>query len=209
LRARLGLPAADRPLLAVVSRLDRQKNPDLISRGMVYTLENNGQCVLLGSAQEPAIQAHFERLRDDLSANPNAHLALGYDEALAHQIYAGADLMLVPSLYEPCGLTQMIAMRYGCVPVVRRVGGLADTVFDANFCTQPLQARNGFVFDDSQPADLTFALDRALGLWADAPARFNQLRINGMRADHSWTKPARAYLRIYRRLLDGKRIDAG
>ncbi|EIC23531.1 glycogen synthase [Thiorhodovibrio frisius] len=201
LRMRLGLQAANKPLVAIVSRLDRQKGVDLISHAMVYTMEKKGQCVLLGSAQEPQIQTRFEQLRDHYSANPDCHLTLGYDEELAHQIYAGADLMLVPSLYEPCGLTQLIAMRYGCVPVVSRVGGLADTVFDANFCGKPLEQRNGFVFDNSCPFDLEFALERALGLWSDHPEQFDRLRANGMAAEHSWTRPARDYLEIYRWLL--------
>lgn len=215
LRARLGLQAVNKPVLAVVSRLDQQKGVDAIYHGMVYTMKDKGeakgeqsaQCVLLGSAQEPKIQARFERLRHDKSTIRDCHLELGYDEALAHQIFAGADILLVPSLYEPCGLTQMIAMRYGCVPVVRRVGGLADTVFDANFCVKPPDERNGFVFDGALPEDLEFALDRAFGLWYQYPQKFNQLRINGMRADHSWAKPAREYLRIYRWLLGNSAID--
>ncbi|WPL17594.1 putative glycogen synthase 2 [Thiorhodovibrio winogradskyi] len=207
LRARLRLQAVNKPLLAIVSRLDRQKGVDLIAHALVYTLAKKGQCVLLGSAQEPQIQARFERLRDAYQSHPDAHLELGFDEALAHQIYAGADFILVPSLYEPCGLTQMIAMRYGCVPVVRRVGGLADTVFDANFCVKPPAERNGFVFDDAEPAELEFALDRAFGLWTDYPDQFKQLQINGMSIDHSWNGPAQDYLRIYRWLVGGDPLE--
>lgn len=201
LRARLGLRPAQRPLLAMVSRLDRQKGVALMAHAIGYALEIKAQCVLLGSALEPDIQARFAALRDALHASADCHLELGYDEALAHQIYAAADLILVPSVYEPCGLTQMIAMRYGAVPVVRRVGGLADTVFDANFCTRPARERNGFVFDGDDPGELEFALERAVGLWFDHPERFAALRRNAMRAEHSWDAPARAYARIYRQLM--------
>ncbi|MBK1648537.1 glycogen synthase [Rhabdochromatium marinum] len=200
LRARLGLREANKPLLAIVSRLDQQKGVALMAQAMVYTLAQGGQFVLLGSALDPQIQARFERLRHDYQGSPDCHLELGYDEALAHLIYAGADLMLVPSLYEPCGLTQMIAMRYGCVPIVRRVGGLADTVFDANFCVLPPEQRNGFVFDTAEPAALEFALDRALGLWLHYPEHFAALRLNGMRIERSWQQAARQYLTIYRGL---------
>lgn len=202
LRKRLGLRQANKPLIAVVSRLDRQKGVGLIAHAMAYSLARQGQFVLLGSTLDREIQARFERLRADHADHPDCHLELGYDEALAHQIYAGADLILVPSLYEPCGLTQMIGMRYGCVPVVRRVGGLADTVFDATFCARPEHERNGFVFDGTGPEDLEFALERAIGLWRDYPERFHQLRLNGMRALHPWDAPAEEYLRIYMRLVE-------
>lgn len=204
LRARLGLRQADKPVLAVVSRLDRQKGVGLIAQALTESLARQGQFVLLGSALDPDIQARFERLRAEFADHPDCHLELGYDEALAHQIYAGADLILIPSLYEPCGLTQMIGMRYGCVPIVRRVGGLADTVFDATFCTRPERERNGFVFDGTEPEDLRFALERAFGLWFDYPERFLALRMNGMRAQHPWSAPAEEYLRIYTRLLEDR-----
>jgi starch synthase len=202
LRERLGLGQENKPLIAVVSRLDRQKGVGLIAHAMAYTLARQGQFVLLGSALDAEIQAKFERLRAEHADDPDCHLELGYDETLAHQIYAGADLILVPSLYEPCGLTQMIAMRYGCVPIVRRVGGLADTVFDATFCTRSEQERNGFVFDGTGPDDLEFALERAIGLWFDYPQRFQELRLNGMRTQHPWDAPAEEYLRIYARLVE-------
>ncbi|WP_242445553.1 glycosyltransferase [Chromatium okenii] len=130
----------------------------------------------------------------------DCHLELGYDETLAHLIYAGADLMLIPSRYEPCGLTQMIAMKYGVVPVVRRAGGLADTVFDANYSDQPFELRNGYVFDELTTAGLESALRRALGLWHGYPEYFWQLRVNGMRSDLSWRRPAQRYLAIYAQL---------
>jgi starch synthase len=94
----------------------------------------------------------------------------------------------------------MIAMKYGVVPVVRRVGGLADTVFDANYSDKPFEERNGYLFDDQTEADVESALGRAIGLWFRFPEYFRQLRVNGMRADNSWAKPAQQYLDIYQHI---------
>jgi len=197
LRRRLGLADDYRPIVAVISRLDAQKGVELILHGVCHALGLGCQVVLLGSASDPDLDARFRALAAELADDPNAHLELGFDEALAHQIYAAADLMLVPSVYEPCGLTQLIAMRYGCVPVVRRVGGLADTVFDANHSDRAFDERNGLVFDDLSWAGIESALDRAVALWRDYPDYFRQLRLNGMRADHSWRRPAERYLEVY------------
>jgi starch synthase len=156
--------------------------------------------VLLGSAQDPAVETVFRDLKMETDPRADCHLELGYDEELAHQIYAGADIILIPSVYEPCGLTQMIAMRYGVVPVVRRVGGLADTVFDANYSDRPFEEKNGYVFDDLTPEAFESALERAIGLWFRYPEYFRQLRLNGMQMDHSWTRPAGRYLDIFERI---------
>jgi starch synthase len=200
LRQRLGLADVAKPLIAVVSRLDAQKGVELIRHAILHGLERGAQTVLLGSAQDPMLDAYFRVLQRETAANPDCHLKLGYDEDLAHLIYAAADIMVIPSVYEPCGLTQMIAMRYGVVPVVRRVGGLADTVFDANHSDKPFAERNGYVFDDQTPEALESALDRALGLWFDYPEYFRQLRLNGMALDNSWARPTRQYLDIYEKI---------
>jgi starch synthase len=197
LRERTGLTDAFKPIVAVVSRLDKQKGVELIRHGIYYALEQGCQFVLLGSAPDPAVNADFWRIKHEMDASTDCHLELGYDEDLAHLIYAGADMILIPSVYEPCGLTQMIAMKYGCVPVARRVGGLADTVFDANYSDRPFEDRNGYVFDDFTYAGLEGALGRAIGLWKRFPEYFRQLRVNGMRQDHSWNGPGQHYLDIY------------
>jgi starch synthase len=197
LRERLGLADAPKPIVAVVSRLDRQKGIELIRHGIDYSLEQGAQFVLLGSAQDPAVNAQFWEAKQALEENRDAHLELGYDEELSHLIYAGADMILIPSVYEPCGLTQMIAMRYGCIPIVRRVGGLADTVFDANYSDRPFEERNGYVFDELSFDGLESAMSRAIGLWREYPDYFRQLRLNGMRVDNSWARPAQDYIRIY------------
>lgn len=201
LRARLGLQEVEKPILAIISRLDRQKGVDLLEHGIRYALAHDSQVVLLGSALDPVIAERFARLKRETDPSPDCHLELGYDESLAHLIYAGADLILIPSLYEPCGLTQMIAMNYGVVPIVRRVGGLADTVFDANYSDKPFEVRNGYLFDDLTEAGLESAMSRALGLWRGYPEYFRQLRVNGMRTDLSWTLPCQQYLDIYAHIL--------
>ncbi|NBC48719.1 MAG: glycogen synthase GlgA [Gammaproteobacteria bacterium] len=197
LRNRLGLVDAAKPIVAVISRLDRQKGIELIRHGIDFSLEQGAQFVLLGSAQDPAVNAQFWEAKKVLQESTDAHLELGYDEELSHLIYAGADMILIPSVYEPCGLTQMIAMRYGCVPIVRRVGGLADTVFDANYNDRPFEERNGYVFDELSFDGLESAMKRAIGLWWEYPDYFRQLRLNGMRMDNSWARPAQDYLSIY------------
>ncbi|MBK1654967.1 glycogen synthase [Allochromatium vinosum] len=198
LRARLGLEeASDRPIIAVVSRLDRQKGVDLIAHGLQYGLASGAQIALLGSAIEPAIAERFAQLKSRLETSPHARLELGYDESLAHLIYAGADLILIPSLYEPCGLTQLIAMRYGTVPIARRVGGLTDTIQDANYSSAPFESRNGYLFDEPTTEALEGAMDRAIALWRDHPDYFSRLRLNGMQGDYSWRRPAREYRDLY------------
>ncbi len=201
LRARLALEETEKPIFAVVSRLDRQKGLDLIEHGIRYALAEGGQVILLGYSLDAVITARFEGLRAELSASPDCRLELGYDEALAHLIYAGSDMILIPSLYEPCGLTQLIAMKYGTVPIVRRVGGLADTVFDAHYSDKSFEVRNGYLFDDPTPAGLESAMSRAFDLWRCFPAYFRQLRVNGMRGDYSWRQPAQQYLDIYRHMI--------
>lgn len=200
LRERMGLADAAKPILCMVSRLDGQKGVHLIRHGIYYALEQGCQVVLLGSAPDPAVGADFARIKAEMEGSPDCHLELAYDEELSHLIYAGADMILIPSVYEPCGLTQMIAMKYGVVPVVRRVGGLADTVFDANYSDKPFEERNGYLFDDLTESAMESALGRAIGLWIRFPEYFRQLRINGMRADHSWHRPAEQYLEIYQHL---------
>lgn len=175
----------------------RRRGVELMRHAVHYGLENDCQVVLLGSAHDPRVDQVFRAIKQETDSNPDCHLELGYDEDLAHQIYAAADMIIIPSVYEPCGLTQMIAMRYGVVPVVRRVGGLADTVFDANFSDKPFEERNGYLFDELTTDGVESALGRAIGLWFRHPEYFRQLRLNGMNMDNSWALPARHYLDIY------------
>jgi starch synthase len=197
LRNRLWLRKDFKPILACVGRLDRQKGVQLIHHAIFYALAHDMQVVVLGKCPEPAINAHFWHLKHHLNDNPDCHLELGFDEGLAHLIYAGADMILLPSMFEPCGLTQMIALKYGTVPIVRAVGGLVDTVFDRDYSDRPHWERNGYVFHQSDNMAVEAALDRAVGLWYSYPAEFRQLMVNGMRQDHSWAEPGQHYVNIY------------
>ena len=197
LRHRLMLATDYAPILAYVGRLDPQKGVHLIRHAMFYALQEGAQFVLLGSSPEWGINDEFWHLKHHLNENPNCHLEIGYDEELAHLIYSGADMIVVPSMFEPCGLTQMIALRYGTVPVVRAVGGLVDTVFDKDFSDKGLEGRNGFVFHEADYPGIESAMHRAIRLWYDYPDHFRHLMLNGMRYDYSWNHPGQNYLNIY------------
>lgn len=197
LRQRLWLREGFKPIVAAVGRLDPQKGVHLIAHALHYCLQHGAQFVLLGASPRADLNEAFWRLKFRYNDHPDCHLEIGYDEDLAHLIYAGADLLVVPSLYEPCGLTQMVAMKYGTVPVVRHTGGLADTVFDVDYSPKPLHERTGYVFHDPDGPGLESALRRALGLWYDYPQRFRELLLNGMRMDYSWNQPGRHYVNIY------------
>jgi starch synthase len=197
LRERMLLRAGTRPIISYVGRLDTQKGLHLIRHALFYALEHDAQFVLLGSGSEHGINEDFWHLKQRLNDHPDCHLEIGYDEELAHLIYAGTDFLVMPSLYEPCGLTQMIALRYGAVPVVRAVGGLKDTVFDWDFSERPRWLRNGFVFEHPDHVGLDSALDRALGLWHKQPGLFRELVTQGMACDYSWNHPGQRYLDVY------------
>lgn len=202
LRHRLMLRQDYKPIIAYVGRLDHQKGVDLIRDGIFYSLANGCQFVFLGSSPESGINNYFLHLKNHLNENPDCHLEIGYDEELAHLIYAGADMILVPSVFEPCGLTQMIALKYGTVPVVRATGGLKDTVFDADYSHKPPHERNGYVFHHFDYRGLESAMRRAIGKWYSYPHLFRELMVNGMRCDYSWNHPGQHYLNIYEYIRD-------
>jgi starch synthase len=198
LRDRLLLRDTDKPIITFIGRLDDQKGVHLVHHAIYYSLSKGAQFVLLGSATEAGINAHFQHERQFLNDNPDCHLELGFNEELSHLIYAGGDMIVVPSNYEPCGLTQMIGLRYGTVPVVRGVGGLVNTVFDRDYDTRHLpEERNGYVFYQTDYSALESALDRAIGLWYDYHDEFEKLMIQGMNCDNSWKYPAKDYVEIY------------
>lgn len=197
LRDRLWLRKDLKPIIAYVGRLDAQKGVRMIRHALFRTLERGGQFVLLGSSPDPGLDAEFRQLKRQFNDHPDVHLELAFDEHLAHLIYAGADMMVVPSLFEPCGLTQMIAMRYGTIPIVRAVGGLADTVFDKDYGHVAWEWRNGFVFHQADNQGLESALDRAIGLYHHFPHDFRHLMHSAMRHDNSWNHPGQHYVNIY------------
>ena len=197
LRERFWLRHGHTPVVAYVGRIDGQKGMDLIEHAIVQTLGAGGQFVLLGGACDAAAESRFRGLKHRFNDHPDCHLEIGYRAELAHLVFAGADLVVVPSVFEPCGLAQMIALKYGTVPVVRATGGLVDTVFDRDHSDRPHLERNGFVFHQSDAHALHSALSRALGLWYTYPQDFRFLMLNGMRSDHSWGRPGQDYVNIY------------
>lgn len=203
LQQRLSIKKADVPLIGIISRLTHQKGIHLIKHAIWRTLGRNGQVVLLGSAPDPRIQNDFVDLSNQMHNlhSDRARLCLTYDEPLSHLIYAGADFILVPSIFEPCGLTQLVAMRYGSIPVVRKTGGLYDTVFDVDHDHERAKAHglepNGFNFEGADPAGVDYALDRAISAWYDGKEWFDSLRKRVMEQDWSWNRPALEYMELY------------
>jgi starch synthase len=197
LRQRFWMRDVLRPIVCYVGRLDEQKGVPLITHAIHYCLQNGCQFVLLGTSADGRIGHHFWHLKQHYNDNPDCHLELSFNEELSHLVYAGAEMIVVPSLFEPCGLTQMIALKYGAAPIVRATGGLADTVFDADYAERPYHERNGFVFNDFNAQGIESALQRAIGMWYSFPQHFRELVTNGMRYDYSWNHPGGHYLNVY------------
>lgn len=200
LRERLMLAEQHRPLVGCISRLVPQKGIELIKHTILHIVDKGGQFILLGSSPIPSINAEFHELKHRFADHPHVHLTLHHQEELAHMIYAGSDMFIVPSIFEPCGLTQMIALKYGSVPIVRRTGGLADTIFDVDFSGKKFEETNGYTFDFPDEMGLDSALDRATECWFHNPDKWRKLMINGMNIDFSWNKPANQYLEIYKKI---------
>ncbi|RDX88850.1 putative starch synthase 4, chloroplastic/amyloplastic, partial [Mucuna pruriens] len=199
LRRNLGLLSADvrRPLVGCVTRLVPQKGVHLIRHAIYLTLELGGQFVLLGSSPVPNIQKEFEGIANQFQNHDHIRLILKYDEPLSHAIYAASDMFIIPSIFEPCGLTQMISMRYGAIPIVRKTGGLNDSVFDVDDETIPSQFRNGFIFVNADEQGLNDALARAFNLFKNNPESWKQLVQKDMNIDFSWESAAAQYEELY------------
>ncbi len=194
LQASLGLEQRpDTPLLGVVSRLTYQKGLDLLLQCLPTLLEDGCQLALLGGG-DPDMEHGCWRLA--MQHPQQVSVNIGYNEPLSHQIMAGADIFVMPSRFEPCGLNQMYGLRYGTPPVVRRTGGLADSVQDST----PENPGTGFVFDHADADELLAAIHRALASRADQ-ALWQTIQRNGMACDLGWTHSAQAYLAVYQSLL--------
>jgi len=197
LQKRMDLAMGPRtPLFGHVGRMVEQKGIDLIIDALPALMEEDLQIVILGSGDP-----RLERELQDAAARWVGRLGvhIGYDEALAHLVEAGSDAFLMPSRFEPCGLNQLYSLRYGTIPIVRRTGGLADTVVDADAETLRSGAATGFVFDEAAPAPLVAAVARAAEHYRNPPV-WRDLIGNAMRQDFSWRRSAQAYLALYRRL---------
>jgi starch synthase len=199
LQKKLGLPdRPEVPVFGLVSRLAGQKGLDILSEALPHLLQLDVQFALLGTGEH---QYH-----DLLSAVAKKHptklgLVLGFDNLLAHQIYAGSDFFLMPSRYEPCGLGQMISLHYGTIPIVRQTGGLADTITDYNSQTG---RGNGFSFREHTAVALFGAIARALLTMKVQPA-WQRLVQNAMSSDFSWGRSAKSYAELYQRAIERHR----
>ena len=199
LRRQVGLPQVDSPLMAFIGRLADQKGLDLLVPLLERWLdERDVQWVILGTG-EPK----YHRRLSELAERHAGRLAvrLEFSDAMAHQIEAGADFFLMPSLYEPCGLNQLYSLKYGTPPIVRSTGGLADSVTDCTPETLDTGDATGFRFDDYSTEALESAVRRAVELWVSQPSEFEKLVEAGMRQDFSWSASARLYVDIYEETL--------
>ncbi|MSQ82603.1 MAG: glycogen synthase [Myxococcales bacterium] len=189
------------PVFGIVSRLSRQKGLDLLADLVPYLASRSVRVILLGKG-EPALEGRFEALERQFS--DYVRVRIGFEPDLAHVLQAGADAILMPSRYEPCGLTQMYAMRYGTLPIVRAVGGLFDSVVPATNRTVAEKTATGFTYDHDTHAGLQWAIDRALEIYYGQPEVWRQMQQTAMAADFSWKTSARRYVDVYR-LAQGKK----
>jgi starch synthase len=185
------------PLIGMIARFSEQKGMDLVLQAIPEIVSFGVKLVILGKGDEryqKKFRQEAEKYRDNLS------VTIGFDDTLAHRIYAGSDYFLMPSKYEPCGLGQLIAMRYGTIPIVRKTGGLADTIQDFN----PFTLRGtGFLFSDYTASGMMEALKRAFCMYTDTE-KMQKMIINVMRADFSWKKSAQRYKEVYQTALRKK-----
>ncbi len=197
LRAELGLPEAEGPLCVVISRLTAQKGLDLLLEALPILLERGGQLALLGSGDD-ALEAAFQNAAE----HPHVAVRIGYDELLAHRMIAGGDAILLPSRFEPCGLTQLYGLRYGTLPLVALTGGLADTVIPASPATLADKVvATGLQFHPVTALSLSNALARLCALYQQ-PKLWRKISSNAMAHPVGWRQSAAAYAQLYKGLLD-------
>ncbi|MEX1168108.1 MAG: glycogen synthase GlgA [Hydrogenophaga sp.] len=184
-------------LFTVVSRLTEQKGLPLVLAAIDTLVEQGGQLLVLGNGDADLEAAFLAKAQQHPG---RVAVRIGFDEAFSHRVFAGADVTLVPSRFEPCGLTQLYALKYGSLPLVRRVGGLADSVVDTGPATLADESATGLVFDHMDLADFQRALARAFALYR-LPTVWAQVQQNGMRQSFSWDAAAKQYARLYQSLL--------
>ncbi len=194
LAERLSLdPDHDGPLFCVISRLTEQKGLDALDAAIPHLVEAGGQLAVLGTG-EPGLEAAFTKAAQDFPGKVGTYI--GYDEAFSHLMQGGADAILIPSRFEPCGLTQLYGLRYGTLPVVARTGGLADTVIDANAAALAVKAATGFVMDEVTPEAISATLDRVMELYAQ-PGVWKEMMRAAMRHPVGWEESAKSYVTLY------------
>ncbi|MCM2476300.1 glycogen synthase GlgA [Rhizobium sp. CG5] len=194
---RFGLDTDEGPLFSAISRLTWQKGMDMLAETADEIMAGGGKLIVLGQGDRDIEQALL-----DVAGRFPGRMAveIGYDEETAHMIHGGADAIIQPSRFEPCGLTQLYALRYGCVPIVSRTGGLSETIIDANDAAMSARAATGFQFHPVAAPALRDALRRALDAYR-VPKDWRRLQLQGMRADYSWERSAAQYADIYKTLL--------
>jgi starch synthase len=196
LQQEMRLPESNAPLIGMISRLVDQKGLDLIADAFDQMIGLGVQFVLLGSGAD-----NYQRLFSELKMRYPQQMAvnIGFNAELAQKIYAGADIFLMPSRFEPCGLGQLLSLRYGTIPVVRSVGGLADTIQDFD---ERQESGNGFSFKPYDPNAMMDAIRQAVNLFTQKPEMWHRLVSNAMKADYSWTKSAQEYTQLYQKAID-------
>lgn len=200
LQKECGLEASDVPLIGMVTRLSSQKGLDLVSEAMEEIMRTGVQVVILGKGDD-----FYQTMLSNLHARYSGTLSvtIGYDNSLAHRIYAGSDVYLMPSKYEPCGLGQLIALRYGAIPVGRKTGGVADSITECSASGKG----TGFLFQEYSRAAMIDAVQRAVKIYADRSI-WDRIVRNAMKEDFSWERSAKKYVAIYKRTLREKKRSA-
>ena len=193
-----GLSDTGGPLVIVVSRLTDQKGLDLLPDVLPAFAQAGGMMAVLGTG-DPVIEARLRQSAERLKGR--MAIKIGYDEALSHRMFAGADAVLIPSRFEPCGLTQLYGLRYGAVPVVAATGGLADTVIPASPAALGAGVATGVMMGETDGLALYTALSELIRLYADKPT-FAKMRKNGMMADFGWARSAKAYAALYQEIVE-------
>lgn len=199
LQERLGLEHRDVPVISMITRLADQKGLDILSHVFHEMMQRDVQFVLLGTGE-----TRFEYfLREMASRYPGrVSINIFFDETLAQQIYAGSDLFLMPSRFEPCGLGQMFSLRYGTIPIVRKTGGLADTIFPYD---KETKKGNGFLFENYDGGGILWALDQALSIYNMGKDEWSNVVRNAMNSNYSWANSASEYIKLYDELKEEAR----
>jgi starch synthase len=198
LQTEFGLEKDDKiPLFIMVTRMDQQKGVDLAISALRMVADSSWQAILLGTG-DPVIESACRSLEVEMPSKVRS--VIRFDLNLSKRMYAGGDIILIPSRYEPCGLTQMIAMRYGCVPLARSTGGLSDTIIDEHNS----QKNNGYLFSEPIPEIMAQTLVRAISDYKDRQ-KWQIIQSNGLQTDFSWEKSAIEYASIYIKLIEGEK----
>ncbi len=198
----LGMKPNSAPLIVCVSRIAKQKGPKLIQAALHHVLEKGGSFILLGATEDEHTEQEFVRIKNHYKKHPNLFMELSFNETLARQIYAAGDAIIIPSLFEPCGLTQMISMRYGTVPIARATGGLSDTIFDLDNLSIPKEKRTGFLFTEPTSEAVKETIDRVYACYYSDQNAWNDLIKSGLNLDLGWRSSQAEYQRLYEKAFE-------